>query len=155
MARKLLRIYLLSLWLLVASAPALAVPESSEELAQEISETTMSPFCPGRTISSCPSPQARELRSQIRSWFDGGSTKEQVIERLLTAYGEDVRGEPQAEGFGLFGWLIPPLFILASFLFVLRKLRRMRRVEESGTQVSDPDSVAKQRVADELKARLS
>lgn len=160
MARKLLRICLCFyfVWSAFAASSVMAQTDQAEALAQEISETTMSPFCPGRTISSCPSPQARELRAEIHHWLEAGSTKQQVLDRLLTAYGEDVRGEPQSEGFGLVGWLLPPLFVLVSAIFMIMKLRRMRDVTEAEKIVS-PNSVnnsdTKERVARELKARLT
>ncbi|MFN8392399.1 MAG: cytochrome c-type biogenesis protein CcmH [Bdellovibrionota bacterium] len=97
-----------------------------ERSAQEISETMMSPFCPGRTISSCPSPQARELRTQIFQWLQQGYSEEAVRNQLRTIYGEDVKGEPDKEGFGLVGWFAPLIFVLLALLLVVWKLRKMK-----------------------------
>ena len=83
-----------------------------EKLTQEFSESTMSPYCPGRTISACPSIQARELREQIYTWFSSGYSKKAVLNQLLAIYGDEVRGVPDSNGFGKMAWLIPVFFVL-------------------------------------------
>jgi cytochrome c-type biogenesis protein CcmH/NrfF len=99
--------------------------EEIEKITQEISETAMSPFCPGRTISSCPSGQARELRQQITSWLSQGYSRKAVMNQLLNIYGEDVRGMPRKEGFGIMAWIVPALFVLLSVLFVVLLLKSL------------------------------
>ena len=109
-----------------AQAPgSLTDPKLLESEAQEISESVMSPFCPGRTLSSCPSSQARELRTQILSWLKQGYTPSAVYNQLLTIYGEDVRGAPRESGFGFVGWLAPVVFVLLCLGGCSYLLRRM------------------------------
>lgn len=98
--------------------------EQLEKLTQEISETTMSPYCPGRTISSCPSIQARELREQIYDWFAQGYSRKAVMNQLFTIYGEEVRGMPKTVGFGRMAWIAPGLFVLLGGLFISFYLKR-------------------------------
>jgi len=98
--------------------------EQLEELTQEMSETTMSPYCPGRTISSCPSIQARELRQQIYDWFRQGYSKRAVMNQLLAIYGEEVRGMPKSKGFGRMAWIAPGIFVLLGILFIVLYLKR-------------------------------
>ncbi|MCH7874541.1 MAG: hypothetical protein IH965_04505 [Gemmatimonadetes bacterium] len=60
--------------LFVTVVLALAVPAALagqysaevETAASKIFHTTMSPFCPGRTLTTCPSSQAAELKDEIR-----------------------------------------------------------------------------------------
>jgi hypothetical protein len=49
--------------------PARARPRSARPrtLATELSHDLMSPYCPGRTIATCPSPQARKLETTSSS----------------------------------------------------------------------------------------
>ncbi len=128
-------------------------PEQLETAAQAISETSMSPFCPGRTISSCPSPQARDLRGQIHTWLSQGYSEEAVRNQLLLIYGEDVRGTPQSEGFGLVGWTMPAVFVLLSVALLFLKLRRMKSEKRPPEQAIALDADAERRVDEALRRR--
>ena len=129
-----------------------AVMAELEGIAQEISESTMSPFCPGRTISACPSDQARKLRIQILEWLKQGYTPTAVRNQLLTIYGTDVMGTPKAEGFGLMAWIMPSIFVVVCFLVVFLVLRSFKRQadEEEDPTISENMEA---RIAEELKAR--
>jgi len=85
----------------------------------------MSPFCPGRTLASCPSPQAAELVQWIVTQEAAGTTREEVLEILIERYGEEILGAPPAEGITLWAYIFP----VAGFLgfgviafFVLRRI---------------------------------
>ena len=86
----------------------------------------MSPFCPGRTLSACPSSQARELRIQVKEWLRQGYSPEGVRNQLLTIYGEEVRGVPRTEGFGIMAWLVPAFVIALTFLLIVYALRNLK-----------------------------
>lgn len=129
-----------------------------EEIGRQISATTMSPFCPGRTISACPSGQARALREQIFVWLKQGVTPEGVRNRLLITYGDEVRGTPKAEGVGLMAWIVPIVFIIllaalvSMVLFYLRSrsivAKQMVGIEDS---VIAPEM--QDRIQNELESR--
>ena len=157
MAMKTIKILVLLL-IFVLPLSAAAQPQTlsaaeMDRLAQELRETSMSPFCPGRTISSCPSSEARDLRHQIRTWLEQGYTPDAVRNQLLVIYGEDVRGTPQGEGFGIVGWVAPAVFVLLSVALVLIKLRRMKRDQPLSNASVDP--ALERRVQDALKQRAS
>ena len=97
-----------------------ALAQNLDDLTREISDTTMSPYCPGMTISACPSPRARDLRVQIKKWFEQGYTKKAVKNQLKIAYGKDIYGMPELKGFGLFAWAFPILFILVGLFLIYR-----------------------------------
>ena len=57
--------------LLVASTPVPAHAQDDPEVAlartaHELSRELMSPYCPGRTLADCPSPDAGAVRDEIR-----------------------------------------------------------------------------------------
>mgnify|MGYP000511708686 CR=1 FL=1 len=74
---------------------------------QAISDSVMSPYCPGRTLSACPSDQARILRSKIFGWLKDGTSDEAVYSQLKSLFGQEIEGAPEAKGFGLVGWVMP------------------------------------------------
>lgn len=77
-----------------ASSPAAAGsgdPAQAEALATELSHDLMSPYCPGRTIATCPSPQARKLEHHILEQAQQGKTRVE-IETALAERFPDIRG---------------------------------------------------------------
>lgn len=120
---------------------------------QTISDSIMSPFCPGRTLSACPSGQAKELRTEISGWLNQGYTEDGVYNLLRARYGETVTGVPDGSGLGILGWIAPGLFLLFSLLIVMKKLRSMRGA--AGQPQAVPDPVGQSRVEAELKQRLA
>ena len=73
----------------------------------DLGDELMSPFCPGRTLSSCPSPQAAELVQWIVTQEAAGATREEVLEILVERYGEEILGAPPAEGITLWAYIFP------------------------------------------------
>jgi cytochrome c-type biogenesis protein CcmH/NrfF len=106
---------------LAAAAPAAATEEAwSADLADEL----MSPFCPGRTLKSCPSPQAGELIVWIEEQEAAGRDREEVYEQLLSEFGEEIRQAPPATGFGATAYVIPVLACIAGGAVLWVFLRR-------------------------------
>ena len=73
----------------------------------DLAAEMMSPYCPGRTIASCPSPQAGELIQWMQIQEAAGASKEEVVEMLIERFGEEILGAPKAEGTGLLAYVIP------------------------------------------------
>ena len=132
-------------FLVALAAPASATPD---EIATEISYEVMSPFCPGVTLHDCPSDSARRLRLRIAGWAGDGMTKEQIFDRLIAEYGEEVRATPRAEGSGLGAWLLPALAIGAGGVLLVLLLRRMTSSPE------DPSPEPEEELTGEDRARL-
>lgn len=73
-------------------APAQQPDREAEQLLSELSNDLMSPFCPGRTIASCPSSQARKLEERILAEAKTGKSREQIEQALVADYGSDIIG---------------------------------------------------------------
>jgi len=102
-------------------ALALASPAAAEETggwAYRYFGEVMSPFCPGRTLAACTSPQADELRMWILSQEQAGRSQEDVHQELVERYGDVILSAPRAQGFGVAAYLIPMVIFLAGGLLV-------------------------------------
>ena len=131
--------------LLVLDAGGVAAKSWSYDLAGEL----MSPYCPGRTLSSCPSPQAAELVQWMVVQEAGGATQEQVVEMLIERFGEEILGAPPAKGITLWAYVLPVLGFVVGGGLVVVALRRIvakgpiseatagHREESSGEEVDD------------------
>ena len=133
------------LMLLVLAAGGAAAKSWSYDLADDL----MSPYCPGRTLSSCPSPQAAELVQWMVVQESGGATKEQVVEMLIERFGEEILGAPPAKGITIWAYVLPILGFVVGGGFVGIALRRIvarggeREVaskHESGSQAGAVDT---------------
>jgi cytochrome c-type biogenesis protein CcmH/NrfF len=98
----------------------------------------MSPFCPGRTISDCPSQQAKNMKMWMVVQEAAGRTREDVQQELIERYGEVLRPAPRAEGFGVAAYAFPVVAFLAGGAFIALYLRRQTRAPESTPAVATP-----------------
>ncbi len=87
----------------------------------------MSPYCPGLSLASCPSPQADSLRKAIAFKFYNGESPESITSALVVDYGPGIRGSPSMDGFGSAAFLVPVLCLVAGGLFAARWIRRNTR----------------------------
>ncbi len=97
--------------------------------ARSLSGDLMSPFCPGRTLADCPSPDAAAVREEIRARLAEGESEDDVRALLETRFGEDVHGFPR----DAFGWAAPVVILVTGaglLAFALRALsRRVARAD--------------------------
>jgi cytochrome c-type biogenesis protein CcmH len=117
----------------VLGASGAAAKSWSYDLAGDL----MSPYCPGRTLSSCPSPQAAELVQWIVVQEAAGATREEVVEMLIERFGEEILGAPPAKGITLWAYLIPVLgFVVGGGLVavVLRRIVARGAVPDSASE---------------------
>ena len=116
--------------LLVGATPALAAPE---DVANEISEEVMSPFCPGVTLEECPSQAALDLRQKIRTWAEQGWSRERIMSELEDSFGSRIYAMPQ-DSKGLGAWALPVGALLLGILLsgsLATKWTRRRRYEST------------------------
>ncbi len=128
-------------------------PDSVAAEAREIFETVMSPYCPGRTISNCPSPEADQLRDVITRKLTAGEAQADIKEELYEVFGDELRTIPKASGFGLLAWIVPGIGFLIGVWWIVGWMRR------SGTSTTDVgktdttgiDSAAKSKLEAEMR----
>ena len=104
------------------SASAEETPTESRQV-QSIVRNTASPFCPGKTLDSCPSPKAGEWRRDIREWVGEGVAEPEIRDRLQARVpGFDLSIPPVKSG-----WVIPVVAVALSTLWLIVMARRFTR----------------------------
>jgi cytochrome c-type biogenesis protein CcmH/NrfF len=129
----------LALPLALTGAPERASADDGPSWAYDLASDLMSPFCPGRTINDCPSPQAASLKAWILVQAAAGRTREDVEEELYDRYGDVILAAPRSEGFGAAAYWIPVLVFLAGGALVAWFLRRSTVRTASPAPRLDPD----------------
>jgi cytochrome c-type biogenesis protein CcmH len=129
MRRALVFVFVISL-LVVGPARA----QSPEDLANDISNKVMSPYCPGVTLHDCPSQKALDLRDDIEGYARAGMTEAEIMDRLEADFGPAIRAEPSSDGAGVLAWILPTIALLIggglAWTLVRRWFRRARRSED-------------------------
>jgi cytochrome c-type biogenesis protein CcmH/NrfF len=155
MARGLAPACLLFMVISLALSPARAETDSSvPKWAYDLAHELMSPYCPGRTLAECPSPQAAELRIWIHTQAAAGATPDEVREMLYDRFGDIVRGAPRAEGWGLSAYLVPIFFFVLGGPVVVWIIRRMMRPAAGVAQLATRSPTAPAEVDPELERML-
>jgi cytochrome c-type biogenesis protein CcmH len=135
----------------VAAAMALGAGRGPDPEAvptpREVQDRVMSPYCPGLTLTECPSTQAVELRERVREKVEAGWTNREIDGWLVSTYGESVLGRPR----GAASWLAPALAVaLGAALLALGLARRARRAPEP--EPSPPAPEERERLLADLRA---
>jgi len=132
---------------------SLAVPAFADDgRAQDIAEQLESPFCPGRTISSCTSPAAAQWRVDIQTWVGEGVPSPEIKARLEARAGRDLSFVPQDDGF--YGLLaLGALASLGAIGFITYRVRR-RDERELATSSEDDDEDQDEVLSSEQDAEL-
>jgi cytochrome c-type biogenesis protein CcmH/NrfF len=133
-----------------ASVPAEDISADEGRQVQSIVRNTLSPFCPGKTLNSCPSPKAGEWRRDIREWVEAGVPEPEIRDRLQARVPAFDLNIPPVKS----GWVIPVIAVVLStlwFVVMARKFRGRggpRRQAEAPPQNQDLDA----RLDEELAA---
>ena len=107
---------------------------------QEAISRLYSPFCPGFMLEVCTASQSAVLRDSIHALAYEGWTSDQLVDWMISNYGEEYRAVPETRGLGVFAWLLPPLALLLGVGLVVTAIRRFSPVREAaaGTGQGQP-----------------
>lgn len=98
----------------------------AEAVAHEAMTQLRSPVTASHTLDMCPAAEAIALRDTVRLAAAQGQTVDEIVEGVVSRYGERVRTLPRREGFGLWAWLAPPLALGLGAIGVAFAARRLR-----------------------------
>nr|WP_244293936.1 cytochrome c-type biogenesis protein [Pannonibacter carbonis] len=115
----------------VASAQALAPDEvlqdaALEKRARALSTELRCMVCQNQSIDDSDAPLAKDLRVLVRERLVAGDTDAQVVDYLVSRYGEFVLLKPRMAWHTLALWIAGPLALVAGLATVIVALRRRR-----------------------------
>ncbi|MCB0338543.1 MAG: cytochrome c-type biogenesis protein CcmH [Bdellovibrionales bacterium] len=134
----------------ISSSFAQEFSDKEEAQAADISSALMSPFCPGRLLSDCPSASAAELKHKIKERLHAGESPDQIRESLLAIYGDQLRAAPSMQNFGLVAWLAPIVFLFGGGLLIFLWLRSNKPTGQTAVDSSVLDPELEAKVTEEL-----
>ncbi len=133
---------------LLAVAASAGAASGDPSWSTQLEHELMSPYCPGRSLVECPSPQATELRLWIQAQEKAGVPRADVEAQLFRQFGEQLRQAPRAEGWGLWAYLVPGGALLAGGAFVVGFLRRQAMASAAPPPTAAPSDPELEREID-------
>jgi cytochrome c-type biogenesis protein CcmH len=124
----------LACWgVLAAAHPALAVQPDEvlsdanlEARARVLSRELRCMVCQNQSIDDSDAPLAKDLRILVRERLTKGDSDEQVMDFLVSRYGEFVLLRPTFEWHTAILWLTPLIVLLVGGVALLAAIRRRR-----------------------------
>jgi cytochrome c-type biogenesis protein CcmH/NrfF len=141
-----------------APGPAV-VPGYDGTRAQRLFGELMSPFCPGLTLATCPSPGAESLRADIRARLAHGQSARAIRAVYVADWGEQILGAPRLVSWGVLLWVTPAVLLVFGAAGLSLWLRRQRRLTDltvpadaasSGTTMLPDEPALRRRLEEEL-----
>jgi cytochrome c-type biogenesis protein CcmH len=128
---------MLSVLLLLALSSAVASAAAPRASFNDIEDEVMCVTC-NVPLNIAESAQATDEREEIKRLIAMGLTKEQVLDRLVAEFGDQVLADPPTDGFNVTTWLIPVAAVggVAAFLLLLLPRWRRRTQDDAGGQVA-------------------
>ena len=142
-------IRVLVVWLVMATAAFAVQPDEMlddpvlEERAREISKGIRCLVCRNESIDESNAELARDLRLLVRERIVEGDSDEQVVDFLVSRFGEYVLLTPRASGANLLLWWAPAILFVIAFAIAIVYVRGRR------------DPVADPGLSEAEKARLA
>jgi len=126
-----------------------------------LSDQLKSPFCPGKTLTTCTSPDALNLRVRMKQMMVDGMTDEAIILKLNEEYGEKLDNPEQPDATVLI-YILPLILVSLATLVVFWSWSRGKKnrgfsdaldtMGSDGADAEDP-SVREERLA-KLRKRI-
>jgi len=140
------------------AAPVAAVIEtyefsdpSLEARYHRLSQELRCPKCQNQNIADSNAPISQDLRQLLYARLEAGASDQEILDDMVSRYGEFVRYRPSAQGITLWLWIAPALLLVAGVVLVWGLLRR--RGAEASPPVSDDDRERLARLLDGEEAR--
>jgi cytochrome c-type biogenesis protein CcmH len=104
-------------------------------------------------LEVCTASQSYALRDSMQALAYQGWTSDELVEWMLANHGEEYLAVPEARGWGLWAWVLPPLALLAGLGMVLYALKRFKPVEAATREPKPDDKVSVISAAEEERLR--
>lgn len=124
--------------------------------AQRLADDLKSPFCPGKTLKTCTSPNAAKVRRDIQEMVLQGMSDEAIVASLQSSYdtNEFSVANPEQPAYTIFVPFIPFVILTGAMIFMIWLMRRrnLKHAPKAAEIPEDNESQAASRSA--LRARL-
>jgi len=126
--------------------------KEQEALFNKLSNELRCLVCQNQAISDSNAELAKDLRDEIYSMLQQGSSEEEIVEFMVARYGDFVLYNPPLKPMTWLLWFGPVFALAAGFFFVVRIINRQRQATE--TKISSEDIERLKTLQSEAEAML-
>ena len=138
--------------LLICLLPAFSYAGEAKDLAEDpvlekrmigLAENMRCLVCQNESLASSRSELANDLRREIREQMKKGMTDQEIIDYLVSRYGDFVLFDPPVKSYTLLLWYGPFALLLIGFVGLVLQLRRRKNtVPESQLSADQAERAA-------------
>ena len=121
--------------------------EAERQRFRVLTEELRCPKCQNQNIADSNAPIANDLRREIHRMLDEGQSDEQIVDFLVTRYGDFVMYRPPLTAKTLLLWFGPAALLLLALLVVLNIVRRRRQAASAPPVTAELSDAERQRLS--------
>lgn len=107
-----------------------------EKTVNEISNELRCLVCQNQTIADSNAPLAVDLKNQVRDMVESGQSQSDIIDYMVTRYGDFVRYRPPMNASTMLLWVGPFLLLLIGVVVLVVNLRKRTIVVKNDGDLS-------------------
>ena len=137
---KLLWVLLLWVPLNLGAQTAQPTPEDpvANKRAVQLAEQLRCLVCQNQSLADSNAELALDLRRQIREQIAQGRSNDEIVDFMVSRYGDFVLYRPPLKASTWLLWFGPPLLLLVGFIMLIRTVReRRKRIEREPLTASE------------------
>jgi len=123
--------FMILLLLVIPNSSIYAQSENpvSDDEVNRLAEELYCPVCENVPLDVCPTKACAQWRELIREKLALGWSDREIKTFFAAQYGDQVLAVPPMNGINWAIYLLPPFFLAAGIVIVIRVLRKSRRLE--------------------------
>jgi cytochrome c-type biogenesis protein CcmH len=146
---------IMAIWVLASPAVQAQGPNIDDEV-NRIAKTLYCPVCPNTPLDVCSTQACVQWRSMIKEMVQQGKTEQEIRDRFVTLYGQQVLGAPPPQGFNWLAYILPVVGILLGATVAWFTVRQwlLQRSGSPGALAAESPSIPKEyadRIEHDLK----
>ncbi|WP_285275469.1 cytochrome c-type biogenesis protein [Halopseudomonas bauzanensis] len=98
--------------------------EAQRQQFYQVSSELRCPKCQNQNIADSDAPIAMDLRREVYRMVAEGKSDQQILDFMVSRYGDFVRYKPALTPATMVLWFAPAVLLLGGFIFLLVLLRR-------------------------------
>ena len=138
------------------NVPENPVFDPNARRAQRLADDLKSPFCPGKTLKTCTSPNAAVVRRDIQEMVLKGMSDEAIVAALRQEYDTDdfSVANPAQPAYTIFVPFVPFVILTGGMILMLWLMRRRKQMNETAEPLLPVDDQEQAASRSALRERL-
>lgn len=149
-----IRPVLVALLLMASGASLMAEPNdvysfdsrAEEQRFQTLISELRCPKCQNQNIADSNAPISKDMRDEVYLMMSEGARNEEIVDALVSRFGEFVRYKPEVDRRTILLWATPVIAVVVGFLVVAIIVIRARRNGGSEPALTDEERARASRI---------